>query len=152
MIRLSETATTKLTRTAAFDYIGDFGNIERWDPGVVSVTQATPGDVGVDTAYDLVLSYRGRQMEMRYVITEYSPGHKIVLEGKGARVRAIDVIDFVDENGGALITYTADLSLKGLGRFVEPLLGGRLRQIGSDAVAGMRKWIEELEAAAGLSS
>lgn len=148
MIRLSETAETKLSRHEAFDHIGDFGNIDKWDPGILSSTKVTDGDVGVGTAYDVVVSYRGRQMEMRYVITEYMPGHKIILEGRGARVHAVDVIDFVEENGGTLITYTADLSLTGLGRFFEPLLAGRLRQIGADAVAGMRRWIVELEAAA----
>ncbi|MDX1369230.1 SRPBCC family protein [Pseudomonas sp.] len=130
----------------AFAHIGDFANLGKWDPGIISSTKATAGEVGVGTAYDVVVSYRGREMNMRYVITDYSPGHKIVLEGDGARVHAIDVIDFVDENGGTLITYTADLSLKGLGRFFEPLLAGRLRQIGSDAVAGMRNWLSELEA------
>jgi carbon monoxide dehydrogenase subunit G len=151
MIRLSETATTKLSREAAFAYIGDIGNIEKWDPGVISSTKATDGEVGVGTAYDLVLTYRGRQLEMRYTITEYNPNHKIVLEGRGSRVHAIDVIDFVDENGDTLVTYTADLSLTGLGRFFEPLLGGRLRQVGADAVAGMQRWLGELEAAADLS-
>ncbi|MDJ0665480.1 MAG: SRPBCC family protein [Acidimicrobiia bacterium] len=151
MIRLSETATTHFDRDVAFEYVGDFGNIEKWDPGIISSTKATEGDVGVGTAYDVVVSYRGRQMDMRYVITEYNPGHKIILEGSGARVHAIDVIDFVDENGGTLITYTADLSLTGLGRFIEPLLAGRLREIGSDAVAGMRAWIKELEAAVDLA-
>ena len=151
MIRLSETAETNLSRDAAFEHIGDFANIDKWDPGVVSATKATEGEVGVGTAYDLVLSYRGRRLEMQYVITEFNPGHKIVLEGRGSRVHAIDVIDFVDENGGTLITYTADLSLTGLGRFFEPLLAARLRKIGSDAVAGMREWIAELETAAGLA-
>ena len=151
MIRLSETATTNLDRDVAFDYIGDFGNLAKWDPGIVSSTKVTAGDVGVGTAYDVVVAYRGRQMEMRYVITEYNPGHKIILEGRGSRVHAIDVIDFVDENGGTLITYTAKLSLTGLGRFVEPLLASRLRQVGSDAVAGMRAWIRELEAAVDLA-
>ena len=150
MIRLSETAETKLSRDAAFDHIGDFGNLAKWDPGIVSSTRATEGEVGVGTAYDVVVSYRGRRLEMRYVITEYRPGHKIVLEGSGSVVHAIDVIDFVDENGGTLVTYTADLSITGLGRFFEPLLSGRLKKVGSEAVAGMRKWLKELEAAAGL--
>lgn len=150
MIRLSDTAETKLDRDTAFDHIGDFGNIAIWDPGIISSTKATSGEVGVDTAYDVIVSYRGRKLEMRYVITEYSPGHKIILEGRGGRVNAIDVIDFVDENGGTLITYTADLSLTGMGRFLEPLLRGRLRQVGADAVSGMRRWIKELEVAAGL--
>jgi carbon monoxide dehydrogenase subunit G len=152
MIRLSETAETRLSRDAAFEHIGDFGNIDKWDPGIVSSTKATEGEVGVGTAYDVVLTYRGRRLEMQYVITEYNPAHKIVLERTGSRVHAIDVIDFVDENGGSLVTYTADLSLTGVGRFFEPLVAGRLRQIGADAVAGMRKWLAELETAAGLTS
>ncbi|MDJ0924004.1 MAG: SRPBCC family protein [Acidimicrobiia bacterium] len=147
MIRLTETASTTLPREVAFEHIGDFANVEKWDPGVVSAAKSTSGDVRVGTAYDLVISYGGREMAMTYVVTDYMPGRKIVLEGNGSRVKAVDVIDFIDEGTGTLVTYTADLSLKGLGRLVEPLLKARLSKVGTDAGEGMRRWLTELEVA-----
>ena len=145
MIRLNQTATTGLDRTTAFDHVGDFANIDRWDPGVVNATKATPGDVGVGTVYDLTLDYNGRQLEMSYCIVGYEPGRKIVLEGSGLWIKAIDVIEFSDHEDGTLVTYTADLGLTGIGRLIEPLLRGRFEQVGSGAGAGLRRWLGELE-------
>lgn len=149
MVRLTETATTRLSRKDAFHYVGDFGNVDRWDPGVASASKATAGEASVGTAYDVVLS-GGREMKMTYVITEHEPGRKIVLKGTGARVAAIDVIDFVDEGEGTLITYTADLSLTGVARFVEPLMRGRFAKIGEQAGIGLRRWLNELEVTADI--
>ena len=145
MIRLTEKATTKLSRQAAFEKVGDFGNIDRWDPGVVKAIKATDGETGVGTAYDLVLDFSGRQLEMRYVVTEYEPDQRLVLEGTGDRVHAIDSIEFVDFTDGTEITYIADLSLTGFARFFEPLMRGRLARIGDAAGIGLRRWLLELE-------
>jgi len=147
MIRLIETATTTLKRETAFKYVGDFGNVHNWDPGVITATKSTEGAPGVGTAYDLVLSFSGRETEMRYVITEHDPGRKIVLEGTGARVHAIDVIEFDDRPGGTQVTYTADLSLTGFSRFFEPLMKSRIAKVGEDGGIGMRRWLNELEVA-----
>lgn len=148
MIRLIETATTSLSRDVVFEHVGDFGNIDSWDPGVITATKATEGAPGVGTAYDLILSSSGREMEMRYVVTEHEAGRKIVLEGTGARVHAIDVIAFEEVTDGTRVTYTADLSLTGFARVFEPLMKSRLAKIGEDAGIGLRRWLNELEVAA----
>ena len=151
MIRLTEAAVTTLSRDDAFRHIGDFGNVPRWDPGVISAEKVTPGDPSVGTAYDLIVSYGGREVEMQYVITEYEAGAKIVLEGTGSTVKAVDVIDFIDEGEGTLVTYTADLSLTGLARFAEPFMKGRLSRVGEQAGIGLRRWLNELEVAAQIN-
>lgn len=145
MVRLTETAVTTLSREDAFRYIGDFGNVDQWDPGVVSANKATDGAPSVGTAYDLVLLNGSREMEMQYVITDHEFGNRIVLEGTGARVKAIDVIEFRDQADGTLITYTADLSLTGVARLAEPFMKGRFAKIGEAAGLGMRRWLSELE-------
>ena len=125
MIRLIQTAATHFDRKTAFEYVGDFGNIDRWDPGVVTSTKATPGDVGVGTVYELVLDYNGRQMEMDYVIAEHDPGRRIVLEGSGSRVKAVDVIEFTEHDDGTMVTYVADLGLTGIARLFQPFVKDR---------------------------
>jgi hypothetical protein len=89
-------------------------------------------------------------MEMQYVITDLEVGKRIVLEGTGARVKAIDVIEFVDQADGTLITYTADLSLTGVAKLAEPFMSGRLAKIGEAAGLGLRGWLSELEVGAGI--
>lgn len=151
MVRLTETATTKLPREVAFRYVGDFANVDRWDPGVLSATKATAGDPAPGTVYDLVVLNGGRELEMQYLVTDYESGKKIVLEGTGARVRAIDVIAFEDQADGTLVTYTADLSLTGVARLFEPFMKGRFAEIGEQAGIGLRRWLGELEKAAKTS-
>ena len=75
---------------------------------------------------------------MTYEVTEFDPPHRVVLRGSGATVNAVDDIRFEAVDGGTHIRYTADLRLKGLLRLAEPLMRGRLRKVGSDAMAGMR--------------
>lgn len=152
MIRLVETATSSLSRRQAFGLVGDFANVYKWDPGVSSAEKVGDEPTGVGTAYDLVVEYSGRRLEMRYVITEYVPDRRVVLEGSGPRIHALDVIEFEDRNDGTKITYTADLSLTGIARFFEPLIKGRLLEVGEGAGIGLRRWLKELEVVGGKSS
>ena len=145
MVRLVETATTRLSREEAFRHVGDFGNVDQWDPGVSAATKATPGEPDVGTAYDLVVAYGGRELEMTYVITEHEPGRRIALEGTGPNVKAFDVISFSDEGDHTLISYTADIGLTGIARFAEPFIKGRLANVGEQAGIGLRRWLDELE-------
>jgi carbon monoxide dehydrogenase subunit G len=147
VIRLTETAATTLPRETAFEYIGDFANVDQWDPGVVSATKSGSGEAAVGASYDLVLSFGGQQLEMRYTITELVPGHRVALEGTGSRVRAFDVIEFNEYDDGTRITYTADIGLTGVARLFEPFMKGRLAKVGEDAGNGMRRWLVELEEA-----
>lgn len=145
MIRLTETASTELAREVAFAAVGEFANIAAWDPGVVSSVKAIPGETVVGTVYDLVVSYGGRRMEMRYRVTAFEPGRRIALDGSGRFVTAVDVIEFADSGNGTLITYVADIGLTGVARLFEPFLKGRLAEIGRSAGDGLRRWLIELE-------
>ena len=146
MTRLLETASTSLSPAEAFAAVGDFENIDQWDPGVISSVKRTPGEVGVGTVYDLELSYRDRTLEMAYTVTELVDGEKIVLEGTGGVIHAIDVISFEPNDEGTLVTYQADLTLTGIARFFQPLIKDRLAEVGEAAGHGLRTWLRELQA------
>ncbi|MDJ0952137.1 MAG: SRPBCC family protein [Acidimicrobiia bacterium] len=145
MTRLIETATTSLSQEEAFGYVAEFENIDQWDPGVSKSVKSIPGDTAVGTAYDLDLSYRGRSLKMTYTVTEWEPNHRVVLEGVGGPVKAIDTITFVSGDDGTIVTYQADLSLRGIAKLIQPLMGSRLNAVGEAAGQGLRTWLAELE-------
>ncbi len=147
MTRLLETAKTSLSPAEAFTAVGNFENIDQWDPGVARSIKRTPGEVGVGTVYDLALSYRGRSLQMAYTVTELVVGEKIVLEGSGSVIHAIDVISFAPDGDGTLVTYQADLQLTGIARLAQPLIKGRLAAVGEAAGNGLRTWLRQLEQA-----
>lgn len=145
MTFLKETATTTLSPDDAFAHVGDFANIDNWDPGVTRSVKATAGDVSVGTIYDLVLDYRGREMNMQYEVTDYEPTKRIVLVGTGGPIKAVDTISFEPNGDGTLVTYEAHLQLRGIARIIQPLMKGRFEAIGDAAGKGLRTWLRELE-------
>jgi carbon monoxide dehydrogenase subunit G len=145
MTRLIESAKTSLSPAEAFAAVGDFENVDQWDPGVARAVKRTPGEVAVGTVYDLDLLYRDRSLEMSYTVTEIVPGEKIVLEGSGSVIHAVDVISFAPDGEGTLVTYQADLQLTGIARLMQPLMKSRFAAIGEAAGIGLRSWLRELE-------
>ena len=145
MTFLKETATTSLSPEEAFAHVGDFANIDQWDPGVVRSVKNTAGEVSVGTVYDLVLDYRGRELEMQYEVTAYEPAKRIVLVGTGGPVHAVDTISFEPNGHGTLVTYEADLRLRGIASIIQPLMKSRFDAVGEAAGEGLRDWLRELE-------
>lgn len=130
---------------AAFDAVADFANAEEWDPGVERsrlVGEGAEDAVGVGAAYDVRVTFRGSASDMRYRTTAYDRPRRVVLEGHGPRVRAIDTIEF-EPLGDARtkIRYTADLRLTGLAVLASPLLRSTFDRLGKDALAGMEAWL-----------
>lgn len=145
MTHLSEIAVTSLDTSSAFAKVAEFANIEQWDPGVVRSVKRTPGPTDVGTSYELELEYAGRKLDMTYTVTEYLPNERIVLRSRGGRVEAVDTITFAPNGGGTVVTYEADLQLRGAGRLVQPFMSRRFEAIGRAAGDGLREWLAELE-------
>ena len=75
MAVLTERIQTTLGIDAAFAYIADFANSERWDPGVAASVRLDPGPVAVGARYRLGIRMSGRVSPMEYTITHFdAPG------------------------------------------------------------------------------
>lgn len=145
MIKLQETAATSLSVAEAFAQLGEFANIQDWDPGVTSSRKTSDQPTGVGTVYALDLLYRGRKMEMEYRVTEFDVDRRLVVEGSGGMVEAVDTIEFEPTPDGTKVTYIAELSLTGIARLVEPLMKSRFAEVVRAGGDGLRGWLKELE-------
>lgn len=145
MTKLTETATTTLSPEEAFAHVGEFANVQHWDPGVVTSNKTANRPTEVGTVYKLNLDYRGRKLQMQYRVLSYEPGRKVVLEGSGGVVKAIDTIESTTHGDGTMVTYTADLSLTGVARLFQPFMSKRFAEVGRSAGEGLRRWLRELE-------
>ena len=142
MTVLRERIDTALPLEQAFAFVADFVNAERWDPGVATSVRTDPGPVGVGARYRLGVRMGGRIVPMDYEVTAFDAPRRVVLEGHGRGVDAIDEIRFGATDGGTQIDYTADIRLVGLLRLVAPFAGGALARIGRDARLGMERALE----------
>jgi carbon monoxide dehydrogenase subunit G len=149
MTRLNERIRTGLPIEEAFSYLADFANAEEWDPGVDRARRIGEGPVGIGARYELGVRKGDRVVPMEYRITEYEPPRRVVLVGSGSGVEATDEIRFERQGGETVVEYIADINLTGLGRLVQPLLGGTFRRIAEDASGGIARTLAARAAAGG---
>jgi carbon monoxide dehydrogenase subunit G len=144
MARLHREIETTLPPDVAFRFVADFANAARWDPGVASSVRVDEGAVAVGATYRLGVRMGGRVAPMEYRIAAYEPIRRVVLTGAGSGVAAVDDIRFEPSGTGTRIDYTADIRLAGLLRLAQPFLGRAFRKIADDALAGMRRALDEM--------
>ena len=138
MIRLRETIEVPRPINEVFAYGSNFGNIAQWDPGVTESRKSSRGPIAVGTEFELRIRFGPRSIPMTYVVREYEPPKRVVLEGKGDSIHALDDIRFASTPGGTRITYTADISMLGAFSCAERWLKGPLDRVGKNAVQGLQ--------------
>jgi len=123
-----------------FDYLADFANAAKWDPGIVRARKTTRGPVRVGTAFEIVSAFFGREVPLRYEVTALEPGRLVVFEGEGASVRSVDTLTFAAApGGGTKLTYDAVLTGKGVLRVFDPALQLAFWWLGRQALAGLAR-------------
>jgi len=147
MTVLREIIEVDVPTDEAFGAVADFSSSERWDPGVVKARRVKPGadtPGGVGAEYALTVMFRGKASEMTYTTTAYEAPRRVVLEGVGPKITAIDTIEFESTaTGGTRITYIADLRLIGAARIAAPFLGEAFKEMGRSALVGMQEWLRK---------
>lgn len=139
MKRLHEIIEVPCNPADAFRFTSNFGLIEQWDPGVTESEKLTPGPIRKGSRFRVVIKSGLGTSEMHYTIRRFEPPHRVVLEGEGETVHAIDDIRFTAMEGGTCIDYTADITLGGVAARAEFLLGGALERVGKKAMQGLHK-------------
>jgi carbon monoxide dehydrogenase subunit G len=140
---LHERIETTLPIDETFEFVADFANASRWDPGVATSERVDDGPVGLGARYRLGVRMRGRVAPMEYRITSFEPPTRVVLTGAGSGVSAVDTIAFEETATGTTIDYTADIRLGGWMRVVQPFVGGAFEKIARDALGGMQRALDE---------
>ena len=142
MTVLHERIETSLPPDRAFAFVGDFANAVHWDPGVASSERIDEGPVAVGARYRLGVRVGGRVLPMTYEVTRFEPGTRVVLEGSGSGVTAVDDIRFHAAGAGTRIDYVADIRLRGLLRLASPFTGRAFARIARDAREGMQRALD----------
>jgi hypothetical protein len=142
-MRIIRTVTADVPLSAAFDYLSDFTTSQEWDPATVR-TERLSGDGGVGTRYLNVSSFLGREAELPYEVVALDPGRRFALRGENKTLVAHDVMTFAGDEHRTELTYEATFDLKGLARFVGPLLTPAFTKLGDDAERGLRTALTRL--------
>jgi carbon monoxide dehydrogenase subunit G len=137
MARYLATVISQRPAEETFAYLAVFSNAADWDPGVISAEQVDPGPVQRGTRFRLVVPFLGRQLALTYEVVFLVPGSEVVLAAAGQLLRATDRILVTADGAGAVVSYEAEVVLRGPLRLLDGLLRPRFQVIGDRAAAGL---------------
>jgi len=130
---------------AAFDYLSRFSSAAGWDPGVVEARDLTADPVGLGSAFEIVSSFLGRKVSLRYEIVEFDAPRRVVLQAENSSIRSTDTISIEPGgDGSTLVSYDAVLEPRGLAIAMTPLFAVLFRRIGDRAADGLRVSVDGL--------
>lgn len=140
MARYVTTVRTSWSPEAAFSYLADLRNFADWDPGVRRVTQVEGSGAGAQAVFDVAVVRPGPDLVLRYRTEDFDEPSTVLVVARSALFTSEDRITVVPEsNGGASVTYDADLRLNGPLRLADPALRLVFGRIGDRAAAGLRR-------------
>ncbi len=123
---------------AAFAFMADLTNFERWDPGVVSAVQVNGDGPEPGAAFDVEVKAVPRPLTLRYRLVTFERPNLVVAEAKSRLLTSLDRIEVrADGDSGSIVTYDAELTLNGALSIADPLLGPVFDRIGERAAAGL---------------
>lgn len=125
----------------AFAYLADLRRFAEWDPGVTRAVQVRGDGPGPDAAYDLTVK-AGASTVMRYEVSAYEAPRRFVVTGRTSTLTSVDEIRVEPHPRGSLVTYDAELTLRGRLDVFDRLLGVAFRRIGDRAAAGLRRALD----------
>ncbi len=123
----------------AFSYMSDLANARFWDPSVVSAFRIDDGQLVVNTEFELTVRFAGRNKTLRYRVTSLEAPRATTFEATSGSLVSVDVLTFEPRANGCLVTYNAELRLRGVASVANPLLGVMFRRLGDRARDSLRE-------------
>jgi hypothetical protein len=134
------------TATRAFAYLADLEHFAEWDPGTERVARVAT-EPGAPAAYDVTVKTFGREQTFRYEIVESEPPRRLVLVAETSMLRLVDRITIdASIEGGSVVTYEAELTLRGPLKLASPLFAPGFRRTVDRGAAGLRTVLEGVTA------
>lgn len=138
MARYTASVNSAMSVEDAFDYLADFSSVSEWDPSAVRADLLDPAP-GLGARYEVAVRFAGREIELTYRTTEFERPDRVTLVAESSTVTSEDTITFAPSAAGSIVTYDADLRLKGPLKLGDPILGVLFKRLGDNAKAGMRR-------------
>ena len=141
MARYTTSVRTTRPVDEVFAYMSDLRNFSEWDPGTKRVVQSQGDGPGLGARYDVTASGPGRDILLPYQVIEWNEG-SLTARADTARLTSLDHITVRVDGDSTIVTYDADLQLKGWLAFADVGLRLAFKRIGDKAAAGLARTLE----------
>ena len=143
MARFVTTVQTPWPTEKAFDYMADLTNFAQWDPGVRQAKQISGDSPALGAEYEVEVDGVGGPLPLVYRLIEYRPSTEVVAEATTRFLRSYDRVTVSPSaDGGSMVTYDAELTLRGIFGLADPLVAIAFNRIGRKAEEGLLKALD----------
>ncbi len=143
---LSPTSTVTINRPVdeVFDYVarGYVENHPKWDDGCVTSRQTSDGPLDVGSTGVEERRDGGRPATYDFRITALEQGRLMAIDAESKEALFSMSYTFEDQDGETIVTAAPRMRMKGLGRFIEPLIAGNFRKQLDERMAEMKRLAE----------
>jgi carbon monoxide dehydrogenase subunit G len=143
MPTVSRTFSVKATPDRVIDYLKDFSNAEEWDPGTQSCTRNGSGPVEVGATWRNVSKIVGVEAELTYTLKTLS-NRVLVFVGENKSATSVDTITVDASGAGSVITYEANLEMKGAAKLLSPAMKLVFEKLAGDTEKQMTTVLDAL--------
>jgi hypothetical protein len=144
MPRYVASAETTWDREIAFAYVATFSNVSEWDPGIPRARSLSDDPLAVGAKFEVVSEFMGRESELTYETIELEAPHRVLLRAETSTLASLDEMTFdLRPGGGTIVTYDAELTMKGAAKLLELPMRLAFNRIGDKAKNGLRARLEE---------
>ena len=144
MARYVASVDTAWDREVAFGYLADFASIADWDPSVTGARRLSDDALAVGARFEVDFTMLGRELPLVYETTELEAPLKVTLRAETPTAVSLDTMTFdLKPGGGTIVTYDADVTLKGALRAFELPFRLVFRRLGDNARDGLRRRLSE---------
>src|SRR5215217_5774337 len=126
MLRFSADIKVNRPVEKVFAWLTNPKNQGKFDKSSLKMEALTPGPWQTGTQFRQLRDLGGRKTEVLSELAEFEPNRRFVIRsmtGPGW----LGTWDFEPEGGGTRLHWTGQLTMQGLGRLFEPLIGRQMR-------------------------
>jgi uncharacterized membrane protein len=126
-----------------FDFASSLEDLPRWQSGIVSARQTSPGPVAVGAAALIVRELMGQRLEVPLTVTAYQPPQLLELHTEVSGVAA-DASIAVEETDASTSRVTFAMEIRGSGftSFMEPMVASAADGDIGTSLEGLKQQLE----------
>lgn len=143
MTLLHETIEVDRPLAEVFSYISDFTTTREWDATAFAARKLTPGAIVEGTEFEVECALPVGSITLIYEVEELVPEKYLRLRGHCRFFEVIDSIAFSATKKGTQVDYQAKFEFNALVEPVAALSASGMEKMGRDALAGMKRALED---------
>lgn len=137
MAHYQATVESRSPAAETFGYLATFSNAAEWDPGVLAGEQVDAGPVREGSRFRLQVPFLRARMSLTYQVISFVPDREVLLHATNALLQSTDRIVVTGTPDGSMVSYDAEVRLRGPLKLLDPLLRPGFRAVAGRAAAGL---------------